>query len=290
MRGFRTLLLVSLMGLLFVVGIAVRVPAVEAQCGSETSSCKSCHEVQGELPVNNDGTGWHESHAFGDFCYICHAGNLQATEMDAAHEGMVPPLSDLKASCQSCHPSDLDERAAVYTAILGVDTGIGTGNEALATLATAPIDAEAAPPTEQAAVAAPVADTADDSTDCAPMDTQLALDDPNLVDYVQHYNQVVLGEQPVNWGDVALIGLIVLVMVGGGGFVMFNEMRLRRSSERTAVVEGEYPADVVELLPALTNLKSGTRKALKNILSNPEKTDRVLGLIDAVVSEDDAEE
>ncbi len=44
------------------------------------------------------------------------------------------------------------------------------------------------------------------------------------------------------------------------------------------------------MLPALTNLKPQTRKSLKNILSRPEKSDRLLGLIDAAVSQDDTEE
>ena len=53
--------------------LATASPA-SAQCGSQASSCKNCHEVQGQDPVNSDGTGWHQSHAFGDFCYICHIG------------------------------------------------------------------------------------------------------------------------------------------------------------------------------------------------------------------------
>src|SRR3989304_5610170 len=84
-------------------------PAAQAnaQCGSQASSCKNCHEVQGQLAVNNAGTGWHQSHAFGDFCANCHAGNVQAADKDAAHIGMVPPLSDLKANCAARHPEDL---------------------------------------------------------------------------------------------------------------------------------------------------------------------------------------
>ncbi len=55
------------------------------------------------MPVNSDGTAWHTSHAFGDFCYICHAGNNQAKEKtEATRHG--PPLSDLKASCQQLPP------------------------------------------------------------------------------------------------------------------------------------------------------------------------------------------
>ena len=55
---------------LIVSGIAlVTVQPVKAQCGSQVSSCKNCHEVQAKDPVNNDGTGWHQSHAFGDLCF-----------------------------------------------------------------------------------------------------------------------------------------------------------------------------------------------------------------------------
>ena len=49
--------------------LATATPA-SAQCGSQASSCKNCHEVQGQTPVNGDGTAWHTFHAFGDFCYI----------------------------------------------------------------------------------------------------------------------------------------------------------------------------------------------------------------------------
>jgi len=33
------------------------VQPVQAQCGSQASSCKNCHEVQGQDPVNGDGKG-----------------------------------------------------------------------------------------------------------------------------------------------------------------------------------------------------------------------------------------
>ena len=79
------------------------------------------------MPVNNDGTGWHGSHAFGDFCYICHGGNNQATDETAAHAGMVAPMSDVQAACAQCHPNDLQARADVYAAKLGVTAS--TGNQ-----------------------------------------------------------------------------------------------------------------------------------------------------------------
>jgi hypothetical protein len=280
--------------LLLIIVFVLWTPTVNAQCGSESSSCKDCHEVQGELSVNNDGTGWHESHAFGDFCHICHAGNLQATEADAAHLGMVAPLEDIEASCQSCHPNDLMERAQVYAVTLGIEIGGSASNPTLvtapintdlATLVTTPIHEEAAL-IEQAAVV-PVAEQA---TACPVIDTQLAVDDPNLVDYAQRYNEIVLGERPINWGNITLIGMIGLVVLGGGSFVIFNEVRLSRLSRETVKIEGEYPADVVEMLPDIVRLKPQTRKTLENILNNPEKTDKVLGLIDAAVSDEETEE
>src|SRR5512147_1351887 len=98
--------------LMIVSAIALALPQpAEAQCGSQASSCKNCHEIQGKDPVNTDGTRWHQSHAFGDFCYICHGGNSQATEAEAAHTAMVAPMSDVQAACAQCHPNDLQARA-----------------------------------------------------------------------------------------------------------------------------------------------------------------------------------
>jgi hypothetical protein len=240
--------------------------SVQAQCGSQASSCKNCHEVQGQDPVNNDGTDWHTSHAFGDFCYICHAGNNQSMDKVEAHTGMVPPLSDIKASCQQCHLNDLQERAQVYATALGVEIGAG---------ATAPTDAGATPVAEQpaAAVSAPVA-------------IELDVNDPNLVDYVQRYNEIVLGKRPVNVGNAILIGLIGLVAIGGGGFVFYNEMLSKLSFGKTKKVEGEYPEDVVDMLPVLTNLTPQSRKSLKNVLENPQKTETLLNLMDTLASDE----
>jgi hypothetical protein len=248
--------------------LATATPA-SAQCGSQASSCKNCHEVQGELSVNADGTGWHQSHAFGDFCYICHAGNNQAKEKVAAHEGMVDPLSDVKASCQQCHAADLDARAKVYADILGVEAGSG---------AAAPTSAEAeAVPVS--AVAAPVAASAQSCN-------QMVVDDPNAVNYAQNYDEIVLGKKPINWGNMILLGMIGLIAVGGGGFVVTREKLVNVKFGDTRKVEDEYPADVVEMLPKIAGLKTEARKSLKSVLEN-KKADKVLDLIDAVVRKDE---
>jgi hypothetical protein len=248
--------------------LATATPA-SAQCGSQASSCKNCHEVQGQLSVNADGTGWHESHAFGDFCYICHAGNNQAKDKAAAHEGMVSPLVDVKASCQQCHAADLDARAKVYADILGVEVGSGSA---------VPASGESEP----AAVSAESAPVAASTQSC----NQVVVDDPDTVNYAQNYDEIVLGKKPVNWGNMILIGMIGLMVVGGGGFVVTREKLVNVKFGDTRKVETEYPADVVEMLPKIAGLKADARKSLKNVLEN-KKADKVLDLMDAVVKKDE---
>lgn len=178
---------------------------VSAQCGSQASTCKDCHEVQGQLSVNTDGTGWHQSHAFGDFCYICHAGNNQAAEKEVAHTGMVPPLSDAKASCQQCHPKDLADRAKVYADILGVEVG---GIEGAASTAIPAIS----DPQTTVTLCEPETNVPEDKT--------VILAQPaETVDYVSRYNENVLGIRKVDWGMIGLVALIVAIIFGGVGFL-----------------------------------------------------------------------
>ncbi|MCB9462058.1 MAG: hypothetical protein H6670_20580, partial [Anaerolineaceae bacterium] len=117
--------------------------------------------------------------------------------------------------------------------------------------------------------------------------TELVIDDANMIDYVARYDEIVLGKRPTNWGNVILSVMIGLLVVVGGGFVLLNEIRLNTSLGNTQPVEGEYPSDVVEMLPALASLKMQTRNALRKVLTNPRKADKVLGLIDEVVSEEE---
>ncbi|MFZ5880825.1 MAG: hypothetical protein ACOY0R_15770 [Chloroflexota bacterium] len=240
---------------------------VRAQCGSQASSCKNCHEVQGELSVNADGTGWHQSHAFGDFCYICHAGNNQAKDKAAAHEGMVAPLSDVKASCQQCHAADLDARAQVYADALGVEVGSGAAAAPSGDAAAAPVSAASAPAA---------------GSSC----NEIVVDDPNAVDYVQNYDEIVLGRKPINWGNMILVGMIGLMVVGGGGFVITREKFIHVKFGDTREVKEEYPVDVVEMLPKIAGLKVGARQSLKSVLDS-KKADKVLDLMDAVVKKDE---
>ena len=263
------------LAIVIVVGfyLTTATPA-KAQCGSQASSCKNCHETQAQKPVNADGTGWHQSHAFGDFCYICHAGNNQATDKAAAHTGMVAPLADVKASCQQCHAADLDARAHVYATTLGVTIGSGPS----------------APVAGGNTVATPVAANPAPSVTSNQSSNEIVVDDPNTVNYAQNYDEIVLGKKPINWGNMILIGMIGLMVVGGGGYIITHEKLVNVSFGDTRKAEGEYPADVIEMLPKIAGLKSKTRKSLKNVLDNPKKADKVLDLMDAVVSEKPDEE
>ena len=239
---------------------------VKAQCGSQASSCKNCHEVQGQDSVNSDGTGWHQSHAFGDFCYLCHAGNNQATDKDAAHAGMVPPLSDVKAACQSCHVKDYNERATVYANILGVQ--IGTGSTSTGEVTPEPTKS------------APVSSGSNSSSG------GLVTDDQQSIDYVHQYNESVLGKVTVNWGNVIVAGIIVIIVIFGGAFVYMNERKLRgvgldeevkaTEVEATPIRLEDYPEEVIALLPKIKALNPVGRKALGKLIANPESASDLL--------------
>jgi hypothetical protein len=273
MKKKKALLLFIFTGLILTLGagiwLASATPAA-AQCGSQASSCKNCHEVQAEMPVNADGTGWHQSHAFGDFCYICHAGNNQAADEETAHVGMVAPLADVQSACQQCHVADLTERAEVYATALGVEVGVGETT-----------------PVSDASEVAPVSVVPSTSTDTQGTQgcNEIVVDDPNLVNYAQNYEEIVLGKTPVNWGNMILMGMIGLLAVGGGGYVINHEKLVSFSFGDTRKAEGEYPAEVVEMLPKIAILKPRERKALANVLNNPQKAGKVLDLMDTIVSE-----
>jgi hypothetical protein len=271
---------------IFLMAIAVMwlgaATPVSAQCGSQASSCKNCHEVQGKDPVNTDGTDWHESHAFGDFCYICHGGNNQATDETEAHTGMVSPLSDIQASCMQCHPSDLEKRAQVYATALGVEIGGGddtssTGNPSNSDDQST--DNSSTSDDQSTGNSSTSGDQSAGSTEAAssiPAGSELVVDDANLVDYNQRYDEIVLGEKPVNWGNLILIGLIGLLIVGGGGFVLYHEGWLSITTTPIEPVPNGFQKEVVDLLPDLQHLNKKGRQGLRTILQSPDCADELL--------------
>ena len=274
MNRKRITLLIVVVGVLLVTGsffLMTATPAA-AQCGSQASSCKNCHETQAQDPVNADGTAWHTQHAFGDFCYLCHAGNNQATDQVAAHTGMVSPLADINASCKSCHPNDMLTLAQTYATTLGVQVGTGgTGTSA----ATLPATTVAPGTTAVASTPAPVA----------------VVPSADMVDYSQRYDAVALGKTPTNIGNIILIAILAVLLLGGGFFVLRREGLINISFEdpKKIPVTEKYPADVVELLPALSKLKPASRQTLKTILEKPQAAADLLASIDNLTHVEPAE-
>jgi hypothetical protein len=276
-------LILSGLSVLVMAGLFLLWPAskASAQCGSQASSCKNCHETQAQDPVNNDGTGWHVSHAFGDFCYICHAGNNQSMDKATAHTGMVAPMSDVKAACQSCHPSDLMQRAQVYATKLGVTVDTASSGAAPTVTAGTTI-------TQTTTAGQTTNSTGGSSVMPASPGLVGTSSDANVIDYSQQYNQAVLGQRSINWGNVIVGILIVVVAVGGGAFVFWNERRLRGLplgktpgktgqivAEVAPVVEG-YSSEVTALLPLLAQLNPVGLHSLKRLLANPEEANELL--------------
>jgi hypothetical protein len=167
----------------------------------------------------------------------------------------------------------LDARAKVYADKLGIQVGAASTAPTATSSAPAPAPSNANP-----ASLAPVQSSND-----------IVVDDPNTINYAANYDEIVLGKKPINWGNMILIGMIGLLLVGGGGFVILREKLVNVSFGDARKVEGEYPADVVEMLPQIAGLKSQTRKSLKNVLDNPKKANKVLDLMDAVIKKDDEE-
>ena len=258
-----------LLGAILVAGFFLLLPGRQAaaQCGSQASSCKNCHETKGEDPVNNDGTTWHTQHAQIDACVSCHAGNPQSTDKDQSHAGMVPWYSDIKAGCASCHPDDYTQLAQQYAAVLGV------------TIGSAPTTPVVTTP-QPTSVAAPTAMA-------SPSGAGMVTSQPGMIDYVQQYQQDVLGVRPVNWGNVIVALLILAVLFGGGAFVYWNERRRRglpgfftskaaRPVEEAVPIVAGYSTEVTELLPLIARLNPVGRHALKRLLLNPDQANEML--------------
>jgi hypothetical protein len=259
------------LGALLVAGsfLLMSTSQAHAQCGSQASSCKNCHETQNQDPVNNDGTAWHSQHAQIDACVSCHAGNPQSTDETQAHTGMVPWYSDVKAGCASCHPDDYTQLAQEYATTLGVTLG----------------EAGTTP-----AVMTPQATSATTSTvETLPSGGGggMVVSSPGTIDYVQQYEQTVLGQHPINWGNVIVGALLVAVVVGGGAFVYWNERRRRglkgfftpkaaQPAEGVVPVVEGYSSEVTALLPMIAKLNPVGLHALKRILTNPEQANEML--------------
>ncbi|HEY8909427.1 MAG TPA: cytochrome c3 family protein [Desulfosporosinus sp.] len=146
-------LIFSVFGVVLIGSFWLTPPKVtEAACGASTSSCKTCHEVQGTDPVSKKGD-WHIQHSFGDFCQACHLGVATETDKTKAHAGLVAkPLAQPDQSCASCHPADAAVRVAKYG---GAAVSTPAGSTTSAAPGTAPAAGSAAVTPSAAATQVP---------------------------------------------------------------------------------------------------------------------------------------
>lgn len=124
-------LIFGIFGIVFMGSFWLSTPKdTQAACGASTSSCKTCHEVQGADPVSKKGN-WHIQHSFGDFCQACHLGVATETDKTKAHAGVVAkPLAQPDQSCASCHPADTAARVAKYGGVAAGSTPATPGTPA----------------------------------------------------------------------------------------------------------------------------------------------------------------
>lgn len=182
-----------------ILGLFLLLPArtAAAQC-KDPSTCRTCHEVQGQKPVKNSGD-WHSQHAAFDFCAACHGGDKKAQDKAAAHQGIALTLDQMGGTCKDCHAADTDQRYQKYAAQLGVtgaikNTTTKDPNAALGSfLGVQP--ANISPPSGPAGGSS----------------------SPGTAEPAQSPSQA---------GNIIAAALLLVLAMGGGGYVLWNERRL----------------------------------------------------------------
>ena len=242
-------------------------PGGFAQCGSQASSCKSCHEVAGEDPINDKGD-WHTQHAFGDFCEFCHSGNVQSPDKAEAHTGMVEPLGDLKVNCAMCHAADYDAKAEVYAKTLGITLGA-----AVAAPTKAPADAPAADATPAPADVQPAPAEAAKQPEAPAVNPETFTATPvsaEVIDYVAQYKSAALPVSTSNGNLLFVAGLVVLglTIVGGSGVVMWSQKRPQPKAKPATDARSQALA---QLMPMLDKLDAAGLHDVAEFVSQREK-------------------
>jgi len=245
-RFFRLLILITVaLALPLCVWLLMPQPQASAQCGTQASSCKTCHEIQGKLRVNTKGD-WHVQHSFGDFCVFCHAGDAKAKDKTQAHKGMVKPLEEVSASCAACHESDCNTRAEKYAKTLGVTVGMGSGGP------TAPRGPAPLLPfvPRVAGVGEP---------------TSLPGQAPSPIAEASVPSSGDEEARDVNWGNVVLAALALALLFGGGGFAFWNERQRVRASAWDRLIGSR--SELSELMPLLAQADAQTVQVITRTLT-----------------------
>ena len=251
-RRFSRLLILVMVGLSLplLVWMAMPEPQASAQCGTKASSCKTCHEVQGKLKVNTKGD-WHIQHSFGDFCVFCHAGDTKAKDKAQAHQGMVQPLDDVGASCAACHESDCNVRAEKYATVLGVTIGAGSGG----------------PSTPRGP--APLLPFVPKVVGVGDQPSTLPEQPLFVGSSALTGSEEPADERTVNWGNVVLAAMALVLFFGGGSLVLWNERRRAASSDWSELVARR--PELGELMPMLARADAQTVRVITQTLAERKK-------------------
>jgi hypothetical protein len=204
---FLVILLLSVVLAVTGVWLAGDSTPVDAQC-TTPSSCKTCHEVQGQLPVNN-GSDWHQQHAIFDFCEACHGGDRNAVEKSTAHAGLRTTFVQMAPTCRSCHTTELETCLGTYAGELGVDDS--SLSDIIEIAVSAPVGSST------------ILDQIQSGTLVGPQEHP----DSTAGSESARISAAGSFESPLN---VVLAVVLGCSLVGGSAFVIWNERRLRRSS------------------------------------------------------------
>ena len=248
-----------------------------AQCGSSASSCKNCHEVQGKDPVSAKGE-WHVTHAFGDFCEFCHAGNVEAKTQEEAHVGLVHPMLDIKASCQSCHPQDYNDKAKVYATALGVQLNVGGAAAGAGAAVSKPASTTSNISTTTNASANVTAQTATTATVNAASGPNLP-SGGEIINYPDLYTASKLTKALFTANDKILLALIGLLVLGflyaiwklehlGERLLQWWQQNLLLSAQAPAL-QGALSSAVVPM-PSLSALATPAAQQERALTPTPE--------------------
>ena len=246
-----------LVAVALVAAALLSTPPAFAQCGTQMSSCRNCHEVRGQLKVNTKGD-WHVTHAFGDFCVTCRGGDAKAKDAAPAHAGMMDPMQNLTAACATCHPADLKARADKFAATLGVTAQLGSG-------APAAVQSPGQPAGQPSSPAASAA------VSCGPIDGVAV---GSMVDY-NHLNDAA----GPNLGNLILVAMIAAMSLLWAALAFGPWLR---SAWKRAVAAAAAPQTpplrpaVAGLLPVLVASDEATLAALATVLRQEGAGSRAL--------------
>lgn len=268
--GLFTALVVSIL-------LGVQQPKIaEAACGASTSSCKTCHEVQGKDPVSQKGD-WHTQHSFGDFCQACHLGNATATDKAQAHQGMIKnPLTQADQTCASCHPSDTAARVAKYGGTAGATTTkpSGTSSGAASGSASAAGSSTSAGSTSPSAAATQTPSTAPSTAATqAP-----AASNPNydVIDYNKNFSNLNIWTVLFGVADILIVlALIVLLWRWKKGVWLWQYMQHHKDAEILINLEKETP-EIKTIFNLLHDCETDTVIAVESLLKRGKDGQRLL--------------